>query len=84
MMAVKILVFLSIVSVFGTELTLARQIDIVEGELNDVYGRERREGVPPPVSDEDKEMYLTTMNSFRSATGSSSMNQLVMVHSQGG
>ena len=83
-MAAKILVFLSIVSVFGTELTLARQIDVIESELSDFHGRQRREGVPSPVSDEDKEMYLATMNTFRSATGSSSMNQLVIIHSQGG
>ena len=72
------LVLLSIVSVLGADLTRARQIDVIEGKLNKVHGRQKRAVDPAPVTEEFKELYLSLINSVRSSKGSSSMNQLVI------
>ena len=79
MKATQILMVFSIVSTLGTELTLARQIDVIGGGYN-VHGllhsRQRR-APSNPLTDEEKELFLSSINSVRSSKGSSSMNQLV-------
>ena len=80
MKATQILMVFSIVSTLGTELTLARQIDVIGGGYNEVNGmphNRQRRAPSDPLTDEEKELFLSSMNHVRSTRGSSSMNQLV-------